>query len=153
MNRTLRIPPLLLASGLVLFGPLDLIIGLVQGHYPTEATIISVVSFLVGLFLWRYNLRQGLEVKPEPTPATASSSENEALYAATARLNLALGTGLLFFGLVLNLLFIVNGLVGTQQVSDSTEGNLVELGFVILFNLLVAGLEVFAARIYTTGRG
>jgi hypothetical protein len=139
-----------------LFGPLDLIIGLVHGHYPTEATIISVVSFLVGLFLWRYNLRQGLGVKPEPTPAIevgSSSSENEALYAATARLNLALGTGLLFFGLALNLLFIVNGLVGTQQISDSAEGNLVELGFVILFNLLVAGLEVFAARIYTTGRG
>ena len=75
LNRTLRIPPLLLASGLVLFGPLDLIVGLLHGQYPTEATIISVASFLVGLFLWRYNLRQGTLAKKEPASTEASSSE------------------------------------------------------------------------------
>ncbi len=133
---------------LVLFGPLDLIIGLWHGNYPTEATLISLTSLVIGIVLFRFNTRQPVA---DATPAPSEPQDETAL--ATAHLNLRLGTGLLIFGMALNLLFIINGLVGAKRGPDSPAGNLIETSFIVLFNLLVAGLEAFAARIYTAGRG
>lgn len=131
---------------LVLFGPLDLLIGWWHGNYPTEATLISLTSLVIGIVLLRFNQRRPV------ADATLDHSEPEDEAAiATAQLNLWLGMGLLLFGIALNLLFIINGLVGAKRGLDSPSGNLVETGFIVLFNLLVVGLEVFAARIYTVG--
>ena len=160
---TLSASKVILPLLLVLFGPLDLIIGLLHGNYPTEATIISLTSFIIGFILFRYN-RSRLNIEESFVSLTsetysdrvisenAPETENEVLAAATARLNTRLGTGLLIFGMGFNLLFIINGLVGSQRASDSSAGNLIETGFVVFFNLMVAGLEAFAARIYTAGR-
>ena len=132
---------------LVLFGPLDLLIGLWHGNYPTEATLISLTSLVIGIVLFRFNTGQSIA---DATPDRAEPQDETV--AATAQLNLRLGTGLLVFGMALNLLFIINGLVGAKRGPDSPAGNLVETGFIVLFNLLVAGLEAFAARIYTASR-
>lgn len=153
-------PAIILPPLLVLLGPLDLITGLAQGHYPTEATLISGVSFIVGLVLVRHNLIKHSTESANLTKAPHGSyeynedyeaAENQALAVATAHLNTRLGTGLLIFGILLNLLFMFNGLLGSQKVTDSAAGNIVEIGFTIFFSLMVAGLEVLGARIYTAG--
>lgn len=143
---------------LILFGPADLIAGLVQHSYPTESTLISLVSMIIGLVLFRYNLHKSNDrfitaqvSLPDFYAVSESplSPDDKDVVAVNARVNVLLGSGLLLFGMFFNFLFVFNGIIGPLQ-SSGNAGNIVEVAVVILFDLLIAGLEIFGARIYTT---
>jgi hypothetical protein len=148
---------LVLPGLLALLLPLDVVVGLVKGVFPTQATLLSVVSLLIGVMLAN-NLRR-LPNQPDPERRRAAWEENfEELQnvAANAQLNRALGAGLVFFGAALNLFWIVSILAARNLYSPETVrtdiGRLVEAGIIVLFTLMMAAVEFAGAKIYQLGR-
>lgn len=143
---------------LILFGPADFIVGVTHHSYPTQSTLISLVSTVIGIVLFRYNL-QKLNNQAATTRQTLPdfyavsesdlSPDDADVVAVNVRVNTLLGSGLLLFGMFFNFLVVFNGITDPIQ-SGGDSGNFVVVVVVLFFDLLIAALEVFGARIYTT---
>lgn len=135
---------------LILFVPIDLLIGLTKGLYPTQATLAIIIGGGIGLLMAR-RLRQ-------PRRAVVIEDGDPEIIANTVinrQLNFGLGSALLGLAFLLTIFGLVTIAANPARpipLDRLDIYKLVELGFIMLFNLLVAGLELMAARIYLLGR-
>jgi hypothetical protein len=147
----LILPGLLLA--LVL---LDLLVGLSKGNYPTQATPLSVLSGLLGLYLANSLRRLPSSLSVRNMPEEENDPEGRAIDFANARLNRMLGAGLLIFGTLFNIFWLVSIITvrPTQvySVGENNIGRLVEAGILILFIVLPLAVQFAGAKIYHLGR-
>lgn len=148
---------LILPGVLVGLFPLNLIAGLIKGVYPNQATPLSTISLLLGLYLLN-TLRQ-LSTHSNPDLRQKEWEENFEelqMIAANARLNRMLGAGLIFFGAFLNIFWIVSILAAKNRFApeavQTDAGRLVEAGIIILFTLMMAAAEFAGTKIYQIGR-
>jgi hypothetical protein len=135
---------------MLLLIPLDLALGLSKGVYPTQATLAVYIGGGLGVWMWRKlaGPRRTVLVENTDPEVIADTLVNR-------NLNFGLGTALLGLALVLALFGMV--MIATQPgrplpLGEITPARMVELGFIVLFNLMLAGLEGFAAKIYLMGR-
>jgi hypothetical protein len=138
-------PALLLA-----FVPIDLLIGLSKGLYPTQATLAIIIGGGIGLLMAR-RLRQ----PRRPLVVEDGDPEVIANTVINRQLNSGLGAALLGLAFLLTIFGLIMIAVSPARpipLDRLDIYKLVELGFLLLFNLLVAGLELIAARIYLLGR-
>ncbi len=143
---------------LVIMFPLDLIAGLSKGLYPSQATLMSLLGALIGLYLarklWgggagRLTTQARLQFLNEQGGNFDPQSEEAQARLDNARLNYLLGAGLLIFGIFLTACFILSYLaVSAFSTSQTAFGTAVQIGFAVLFNLLVAGVEALGANIF-----
>ncbi len=135
---------------LIAFVPIDLLIGLSKAIYPTQATLAILIGGGIGLLMAR-RLRQ----PRRPLVVEDGDPEVVANTVINRQLNFGLGATLLGLGFLLTIFGLV--MIGASPARPIPLDRLdvyklVELGFIVLFNLLVGGLELFAARIYLLGR-
>ncbi len=153
----------ILPGVLAIMPALDLLVGLSKG-YPTQATPLSLLSLLVGLYL--ANALRHLPAKSEPNEIAYSpfyepqeleeDSEQREMVAANARLNRTLGAGLVFFGAALNLFWIMSIVAARLRFEPESvrtdTGRLVEAGIVLLFTLMMLAIIFAGVKIYQAGR-
>jgi hypothetical protein len=142
---------------------LDLIVGFSKG-YPTQATPLSLLSLVVGLYLAntlrhlpaRSDLNEMAHSPLYPSEELEEDLEQRSMIVANARLNRTLGAGLIFFGSALNLFWIMSIVAARLRFEpDSVRtdtGRLVEAGMVLLFTLMMLAVIFAGAKIYQTGR-
>jgi hypothetical protein len=146
---------LILPGVLLLAIPLDLLAGLVKGSYPTQATPLSLLSALLGLYL--ANTLRHLPATRIPSEAELDMPpEDREVDYANARVNRVLGMALIFFGFCGNIFWWLSILAAkTPRVpgqNGTTTGYLVEAGIIALFTFLVVVIEFAGLKIYSLGR-
>ena len=137
-------------SLLLLLVPFDLTIAVSKGYYPTQGSLLVLSGGVLAVFMLFRLLGPS-----NPVAVDQSNPEAIANYVINRKLNSGLGAALL--GLALFMTFIVLTLVAIAParplpLSNLTTPRLVELLFMLLFNLLGMGLEFFGARVYLMGR-
>lgn len=138
--------------------PLDLAAGLTTGRFPSEATLMSVASLFLGVYLARklwwggaaeLEKQARLQLVSQRGQAFEPEAEETKIFEENAHLNQLLGAGLLGFGLVLTLFFIGSYFVVVPiAVTPTMLGRAVQIAVMLLFNFLVIGLELFGARVF-----
>ncbi len=150
-----RILPVILMAML----PFDLLSGVaVKGAFPTQATLAALVGSGLGLYLARRLWRGApgpleklarLQVVSEQGPLFDPQSEEALIRLDNARVNFSLGAGLMAFGVFLTLIFIASNLVTVPvQANLTLISQAVQIAVMLLFNLLVAVIELFGAKIF-----
>ena len=151
INRTL---PVLL----ILMLPFDLVAGLSKGLFPSQATLAALIGTGVGLYLarqvWggelaRQEKQARLQLVSEQGQAFDPRSDAAQVRLENMQGNAALGTGLMLFGVFLTVVFITSYLVTTPITTPvSFVGQVVQVAVMLLFDLIVAVIEVFGAKIF-----
>ena len=149
-----RILPVLLMAML----PFDLVAGLSRGLFPSEATLAAVVGTGVGVYLarqvWggrlaRQEKQTRLQLVSEQGRAFDPQSDEAQVRLDNMQVNAILGTGLLLFGVFLTVVFITSYLFSTPVAAPvSFVGQVVQVAVMLLFDLIVAVIEVFGAKIF-----
>ncbi|HEX2911374.1 MAG TPA: hypothetical protein VH186_11230 [Chloroflexia bacterium] len=148
----------LIPSLLMIMFPLDLVAGLAKGSYPTQASLMSALATILGIYLARKLWRGGAErleagirmqVVNRQGSAFDPASDDVQVQLDNAKLNSMLGSGFMFFGIALNFIFILTYVI-TEPINatPTVMGQLVQLAVIALFNIMVAGITFFGARIY-----
>jgi hypothetical protein len=143
---------------LILMLPVDLIAGLSRGIYPTQATLMALLGAIIGVYLarklWaggaaRLEASSRLQFMNEQGHNFDPQSEETQIRLDNARLNYLLGAGFLIFGVFLTGCFIASYLAATPFATTETAlGLAVQIGIIVLFNLLVTGIEALGANIF-----
>ncbi|MDB5082008.1 MAG: hypothetical protein JWP00_3932 [Chloroflexi bacterium] len=147
------IPALLIATL-----PADLVAGLSKGTWPTQATLMTVGTAIIGLYLvrqlWGGRARRletfsRLQLVGQQGPHFDPQSEEAQVQQDESRVNYIFGAGLLSFGFVLNTCFILSYLfVSPVAVTPTALGLAVQLGMLLIFTFLVLAIEFFGAKVF-----
>jgi len=139
-----------LPAALLALLPIDILVGIIKGLYPTQASVSIWMGIMLGVMLLRglSNPRRSKVVESGDPELAADALVNRQLNFGLGATLLGLSLSLVFFGLVMVAILPARPL----PFSNLTLAKWVELGFILLFNLMIGGLEAFAARIYLMGR-
>jgi hypothetical protein len=132
--------------------PAEVAMALIRRTYPTQATVLVVLDFIIGLWLAQQISKHAAKLAPEPVSPPPDIQE-EVLDATNSRLNRMLGAGFLVFGFLLTLFMLVSFVMTTpRSVANATVlSTIIETGFSLMFNLLIAAVVWFGAKVYLTG--
>jgi hypothetical protein len=139
-----------LPAALLAMLPVDILVGIIKGLYPTQASLSIWLGSALGVMLLRSlsNPRHAKVIESGDPELLADAVVNRQLNFGLGATLLGLSLVMVFFGLVMVAILPVRPL----PFSNLTLAKGVELGFILLFNLMIGGLEAFAARIYLMGR-
>lgn len=147
----------ILPGGLIIMLPLDLLVGLSRGDYPNQAAPLSFLNLLIGLYLANSLRQPSLQTQAQAqSDWDEGDQEEREMTKANARLNRVLGAGLIFFGVFLNLFWILSILAAKSprvaNAASTDTGRLVEGAIAALFTLLMIVVAFAGTKIYLLGR-
>jgi hypothetical protein len=131
--------------------PAEITTAFIRRVYPTQATLLVLINFGIGLWLIQKINQYAPKFSAELGKAEAEPEE--VLEIDNSRLNRMLGVGFLVFGFLLTLFLLISFVMITPRTvsSSSTASTIIEIGFIVTFNLMIAALIWFGAKIYLSG--
>jgi hypothetical protein len=144
---------------LILLLPLFFGTWALTGQFPAQAVGMSIAAPFVGVWLIRKLWNEGairlekssrLRLVTQQGQAFDPESEEVEIHLDNARLNYLLGASFLTFSIVLVVCFVGSYfVVRPAEVVPSLIGQIVQIAVMLLVNLLVIGLMIFGAKIFT----
>ena len=135
---------------LICLVPLEILLGISKGYYPTQGSLMVLIGGWVGLkMILRLRRPFLFPVDRDADPEALATTQ------INRHLNSGLGSSLLGMSIILALFcLLMIALIPPRPLPlDSLNPRkLVELGFIVLFNLIGGALIMFGARVYLSGR-
>jgi NADH:ubiquinone oxidoreductase subunit 3 (subunit A) len=148
----------LIPGFLIALLPVDLVAGLAKGTFPTQATLMVLGGAVIGLYLARHlwggrakelESLSRLQLVGQQGPQFDPQSDEAQIQQEDSRVNYYLGAGLLTFGILFNICFILSYLfVSPVAVTPTTLGQAVQLAMLLVFTFLVVAVEAFGAKVF-----
>jgi hypothetical protein len=138
---------------LLLCLPAEIGTALLRSTYPTQATLLVILNFAIGLWLFQQIGKPTAKLVTEPSGIEITQEQTETVIDGNARLNRTLGAGFLIFGFILTVFMLVSfALTKPRTVTNPTVlSTIIEVGFAVVFNLMIGAMVWFGAKVYLTG--